>query len=117
MKSFQRGTFSLDLNDELVKLLMNRDSLSMEQDSILVDIEDMTKWEHYWLSERFDHWIPRSFRRLQERAADSSSDSSRLGKNGTAQRVYVVKSPPTPPTQDVQKRSLLHNLLRKATFI
>lgn len=43
MKSFQRGTFSLDLNDELVKLLMNRDSLSMEQDSILVDIEDMTK--------------------------------------------------------------------------
>ncbi len=33
----------LGLNEELVKLLMDRDSLSMEQDSILVDIEDLTK--------------------------------------------------------------------------
>jgi len=31
------------LNEELVKFLMERDSLSMEQDSILVDIEDLTK--------------------------------------------------------------------------
>ncbi len=35
--------YIIGLNEELVKLLMDRDSLSMEQDSILVDIEDLTK--------------------------------------------------------------------------
>lgn len=30
-------------NEELINLLMERDALSMEQDSILVDIEDLTK--------------------------------------------------------------------------
>ncbi|CAF1056907.1 unnamed protein product [Adineta steineri] len=84
-------------NEELVKLLMDRDSLSMEQDSILVDIEDLTK-------------------RLQERAANLSSEAKRTSTNGTTQRVVIVKSPTT-QQQDVQKKSLLHNLLRKATFI
>jgi hypothetical protein len=73
----------------------------MEQDSILVDIEDLTK-------------------RLQERAADLSPDSKRTSKNGTKQCVYIVKSPTQQQQQqqpDVQKKSLLHNLLRKATFI
>jgi len=78
---------------------MERDSLSMEQDSILVDIEDLTK-------------------RLQERAADLSPESKRISKNGTTQCVYIVKSPTQQQQQpDVQKKSLLHNLLRKATFI
>lgn len=86
-------------NDELVKLLMERDSLSMEQDSVLVDIEDLTK-------------------RLQECAASQSSDSKRAAVNNASQRVYIVKSSPTQPaTPDSQKKSLLHNLLRKATFI
>jgi hypothetical protein len=34
-----------------------------------------------------------------------------------AQRVYIVKPPAQQQQQDVQKKSLLHNLLRKATFI
>jgi hypothetical protein len=56
-------------------------------------------------------------RRLQERAAGLSPVSKRTPANGTTQRVIIVK--PTPSTQqpDVQKKSLLHNLLRKATFI
>jgi hypothetical protein len=55
------------------------------------------------------------FRRLQERAASLSPESKRTSTNGAAQRVYIVKPPA--PQQDVQKKSLLHNLLRKATFI
>jgi len=84
-------------NEELVNLLMERDSLSMEQDSVLVDIEDLTK-------------------RLQECAANLSPESKRTTANGTSQRVYIVK-PSGTQQQDVQKKSLLHNLLRKATFI
>lgn len=32
------------LNENLVKFLMNRDDLHMEQDSMLVDIEDLTRY-------------------------------------------------------------------------
>ena len=33
---------SIGLNSELVQLLIRRDELYMEQDSVLVDIEDLT---------------------------------------------------------------------------
>lgn len=32
------------LNENLVRFLMNRDDLHMEQDSMLVDIEDLTRY-------------------------------------------------------------------------
>jgi len=35
---------SSDLNEKLVKLLIQRDDLHMEQDSMLVDIEDLTRY-------------------------------------------------------------------------
>lgn len=33
-----------DLNESLVRFLMERDDLHMEQDSMLVDIEDLTRY-------------------------------------------------------------------------
>ncbi|CAF1308324.1 unnamed protein product [Rotaria sordida] len=71
-------------NEELVNLLMERDSLNLTK-------------------------------RLQERAASLSPESKRTSTNGAAQRIYIVKSSTT-QQQDVQKKSILHNLLRKATF-
>lgn len=37
-------TFIETLNSALVNHLMNRDDLSMRQDSILIDIEDITRY-------------------------------------------------------------------------
>lgn len=37
-------TFIETLNSALVNYLMNRDDLSMRQDSILIDIEDITRY-------------------------------------------------------------------------
>ena len=34
---------SIEINEELKKMLIERDDLYMQQDSILVDIEDVTK--------------------------------------------------------------------------
>ena len=35
--------YIVDLNEELVQMLMERDELHMEQDSMLVDVEDLTR--------------------------------------------------------------------------
>ncbi|CAF1362892.1 unnamed protein product [Rotaria sordida] len=84
-----------DMNICQLQVIVN-DLHCQIEDSILVDIEDLTK-------------------RLQERAASLSPESKRTSTNGAAQRIYIVKSSTT-QQQDVQKKSILHNLLRKATF-
>ncbi len=50
------------------------------------------------------------FRRLQERAVNLSKESL---LNDPIEYVYIVKR----PQQDVPKRSIFQNLLRKAMFI
>ena len=40
---FMLHFFVAGLNEDLVKLLMERDELHMEQDSMLVDVEDLTR--------------------------------------------------------------------------
>ncbi|CAF1580030.1 unnamed protein product [Rotaria sordida] len=84
-----------DMNICQLQVIVN-DLHCQIEDSILVDIEDLTK-------------------RLQEHAASLSPESKRTSTNGAAQRIYIVKSSTT-QQQDVQKKSILHNLLRKATF-
>ena len=37
-------SFPSGLNEELVQLLLIRDELHTEQDAMLVDIEDLTRW-------------------------------------------------------------------------
>lgn len=53
-------------NDQLINLLIERDSLSMEQDSVLVDIEDLT-------------------RRIEERSIESNKQPKEY--------IYIVKRP------------------------
>ncbi|UJR15203.1 hypothetical protein I4U23_002162 [Adineta vaga] len=75
-------------NDQLVNLLIERDSLSMEQDSILVDIEDLQK-------------------RVEERAMNISSIHEPIDY------VYVRKQ----SQRNLPKTSIFQNLLRKAMII
>ncbi len=51
--SFNEGSYKscfiliyliLDLNEQLMKMLMERDELHMSRDSLLVDIEDLTTY-------------------------------------------------------------------------
>ncbi|CAF1040120.1 unnamed protein product [Adineta ricciae] len=77
-----------DNNDQLVSLLIERDSLSMEQDSILVDIEDLQK-------------------RVQERTMNVSSVCE------SKEYVYIQKR----PQETLPKKSIFQNLLRKAMII
>lgn len=44
---FIKNNFFLEINEDLKKLLIDRDDFYMQQDSILVDIEDVTKYEIY----------------------------------------------------------------------
>ncbi|CAF1354864.1 unnamed protein product [Rotaria sordida] len=78
-------------NNELVNLLIERDSLSMEQDSILVDIEDLTK-------------------RLEEHEVNLSKQ---LPSNERPKYVYIVKN----LEQDVPKKSIFQYLFRKTMFM
>ncbi|CAF2654874.1 unnamed protein product [Rotaria sp. Silwood2] len=78
-------------NDELVNLLIERDAFSMEQDSILVDIEDLTK-------------------RLEEHGVHVSKQ---LPSNEKRECVYIVKD----LEQDVPKKSIFKYLFRKTMFI
>ncbi|CAF3901139.1 unnamed protein product [Rotaria sordida] len=78
-------------NNELVNLLIERDSLSMEQDSILVDIEDLTK-------------------RLEEHEINLSKQ---LPSNERSKYVYIVKN----LEQDVPKKSIFQYLFRKTMFM
>ncbi|CAF0804987.1 unnamed protein product [Didymodactylos carnosus] len=84
-------------NDILIPLLIERDELHMAQDSILVDIEDLTK-------------------RLQEYAANITFGATIHSDNSkpNPQRVFIIKQD---TNKEKKKSSLLHRLLRKATVI
>ncbi|CAF1188933.1 unnamed protein product, partial [Didymodactylos carnosus] len=86
-------------NDNLIPLLIERDELHMTQDSILVDIEDLTK-------------------RLQECAAHVTLGTTIQQSNNlkpNPQCVYIIKQDTT--NKEERKSSLLHRLLRKTTVI
>lgn len=45
-------TYIETLNEQLVKYLMDRDDLSMKQDSMLIDVEDITRYLWVWIRRR-----------------------------------------------------------------
>ncbi|CAM4966332.1 unnamed protein product [Rotaria socialis] len=77
-------------NNQLVNLLIERDSLSMEQDSILVDIEDLSK-------------------RLNELEINLPKQSP---SNEQTESIYAAKS----LAQDVPKKSIFQYFFRKTMF-
>lgn len=109
------------LNENLVQYLMERDDLHMSQDSMLVDIEDLTR---YLYAGRMEYWVEwlifienvslERYRLAKEQTTDKQNNQPAILTTPTQEIVtkdHIVKTTNRPQTQSKLLR--ITNLVKK----